>query len=640
MVPATPLLLAVIAGGYASTYLYDAGAPIRSRLAAGIVTSFAAVSLLGFGLAMVLGLGWTAVVVATTITAAPTLAFGISSVRQDFRTDLSRAIAWLRTSGREPRAVMSLVGALTGLWLVVALMSRAMLVRANGAIHTGDIHNIGDLPFHLTVVSRFVAGNNLPPEHPSFAGAPFTYPFLTDFLSAMLVTTGADLRTALVLPAVLGALALVVLLHQWTLELTSDVLAAWCAPVLLLLGGGVGWWTFAQEVWQSPDRTWAMLANLPHDYTIGTAGLRFGNVVTTLLIPQRGINLGMPLAIVVFRQWWLATREGSTPGSTRRMLAAGLIAGVLPLVHGHTYLVVMGMAGCLALLFPVWRAWISFLVIGGLVGAPQLLWLARGSVVNSASFVGWSFGWDRGEMDAVIFWLTNTGALIPILIWALVARDKQEVVPPGLRRFYLPFLLCFVVPNLVRLAPWVWDNIKILVYWFLASTPVVALVLARWYRAGRWLRTAAVGLALSLVASGALDLWRVWSRATEPEVLSSVAVEFARLTASATESDSTILHAPIHNHAVFLSGRRSFMGYPGHLWSQGLDSGPRERDLRAIYAGEADAANLLARHQIDYVVVGADERTYTKVDTTFLDQYPVVAEGGPYRLYRVTSSRE
>ncbi len=213
-------------------------------------------------------------------------------------------------------------------------------------------------------------------------------------------------------------------------------------------------------------------------------------MITTLLIPQRGINLALPLAVVVFRQWWLAAHDaaGRPNESVRRMLAAGVVAGLLPLIHGHTYMVVVGMAGCLALLLRMWPAWIAFVVVAAGLGLPQLLWLAKGSAVDSASFVGWQFGWDRGETGAVVFWLMNTGALIPIIVWALMARGESSGVPARLRRFYLPFLLCFVVPNVVRLAPWIWDNIKVLVYWFLASIPLVSLVLARWYRSGNWRR--------------------------------------------------------------------------------------------------------------------------------------------------------
>ncbi len=51
--------------------------------------------------------------------------------------------------------------------------------------------------------------------------------------------------------------------------------------------------------------------------------------------------------------------------------------------------------------------------------------------------------------------------------------------------FYIPFLLCFIIPNLVRLAPWDWDNIKILIYWFVGSLPFVALLLARLFESRR-----------------------------------------------------------------------------------------------------------------------------------------------------------
>ena len=642
MVSATAVLFAAITGGFASTYLYDPRAPLLTRWAAGTATGLAALSLTGFLAASLLGLGWPAVLVAAALSFAPAATFVVRAHRERLRADLSHGIAAIRARGRRPRAVAGAVVGIAAMAILWSIMDRAMIVRPTGAIFTGDVHNFGDLPFHLTVVSRFVANNNLPPEHPSFAGVPFTYPFLTDLLSALLVTIGADLRTAIVLPALLGVFAFVLLLHRWTLDLTNDALAACVAPILMLVGGGLGWWVFLQEAWQAPGNVGSLLSRLPHDYTIRETGLRFGNVITTLLIPQRGINLALPLAVVIFRQWWLADRDvaGTPKLSVRRMLAAGGVAGLLPLTHGHTYIVVVGMAGCLALLFRMWPAWIVFFVVAAGLGVPQLLWLAKGSAVASSSFVGWQFGWDRGATSPAVFWLMNTGALIPIIVWALVARGERSGVTARLRRFYLPFLLCFVVPNVVRLAPWIWDNIKVLAYWFLASTPIVSLVLARGYRAGSWRRVLAVVLLVSLTAAGTLDLWRVLSRATEHEVLTQPAVEFASLIASTAEGDATVLHAPIHNHSVALSGRRSFMGYPGHLGSQGLDFAVREREIRQMYAGGPDATRLFARHRIDYVVVGADERRFSDVNDAFFASYPIVARHGPYLLYRVTQRLE
>ena len=93
----------------------------------------------------------------------------------------------------------------------------------------------------------------------------------------------------------------------------------------------------------------------------------------------------------------------------------------------------------------------------------------------------------------VFFWLRNTGLLIPLLVAAFVWRGDGggRLVPGRLARFYVPFALCFVVPNLFQLSPWIWDNIKFMVWWHVASAVLVALLLARLWRMGPWPRVAA-----------------------------------------------------------------------------------------------------------------------------------------------------
>ncbi len=57
-------------------------------------------------------------------------------------------------------------------------------------------------------------------------------------------------------------------------------------------------------------------------------------------------------------------------------------------------------------------------------------------------------------------------------------EDGQESRGITLLLFYLPFVFCFVVSNVAKLAPWEWDNIKVLIYWFIGSIPFIALALA------------------------------------------------------------------------------------------------------------------------------------------------------------------
>ena len=145
------------------------------------------------------------------------------------------------------------------------------------------------------------------------------------------------------------------------------------------------------------------------------------------------------------------------------------------------------------------------------LGLPQIWWVSHASGVRGRTFLAWAVGWDRGEQNAVVFWLRNTGAFIPLVIAALVWRGDRPLLSRRQLLFYLPFTLCFIVPNVLRLAPWIWDNIKVLIYWFVASVPVVALVLARLSQGSAARFALAAALFVSMTLAGGLDLWRVAS---------------------------------------------------------------------------------------------------------------------------------
>jgi hypothetical protein len=319
------------------------------------------------------------------------------------------------------------------------------------------------------------------------------------------------------------------------------------------------------------------------------------------------------------------------------MIGAGVVAGLLPLVHAHSFVVLMLMGGCLALLFPRWRAWFIFFAVALLIAAPQMWWATRESAARAGSFFGWQFGWDRGQQDAFWFWFKNTGLFIPLLVGALAWRGRSgAVVPKRLLLFYLPFTLLFVISNAGKISPWVWDNIKVLYYWYIASVPLVALLLARLWRLHAAARVAAVVLLLTLTAAGALDVWRVVSKASEQREFDRAGIAFAEIIKTETPPRSLILHAPTYNHPVYLTGRRALMGYAGHLWSQGIDYAPREAELRRMYAGAPDAESLLAKHGVEYVVVSPLERTATRVNEQFFRRFTKVGETGGYSLYKVT----
>ncbi len=684
MIISLALLLLVTASGTLATYAYDDSGNFPARLCTGACTGIAALGLIGFIVASFLGLTPVAILFTLVVLATPTAFLKNPARRLVVQQDVMSAWRRVRECISHPSRIpfgyaifYSIVAVI--LWRA---FQRAMIDLPEG-IYTGILNNFGDLPFHISVISSFAYGNNFLPEDPTFAGVRFTYPFLTDFVSAIFLRCGADLRQSMFIENFVLALAFVGVLHRWALELLRDRLAAILTPILVFLNGGFGWillWPALQKY----NSTAEFLKSLPVSFTvIPETTWRWGNAVSALLIPQRGFLLGLPLAVIVFTQWWLAMGDAETRGhgdaagekktgterrgdaaKTRgkdnfrkartgskksnlrvprarispiaRMIAAGVIAGLLPLVHAHSFVAVMVVGAGIALLQRRWREWVTFAVVASAIALPQMWWSTHHSAVDATRFFDWQYGWDRGKENAVWFWLKNAGLFIPLTVAAVLWRGKHALVSRRLLLFLAPFSLCFIIPNVLKMAPWIWDNIKVLFYWWVASAPLVAMLLARLWRKGRALKLLGLGLFGCITLAGALDVGAIVLRSNQYQVFDSSGVAFAELVKEKTEPRALIIHAPVHNHPVFLTGRRSLMGYPGHIWTHGLDYTQRESEIRRIYAGGSDAPLLLQKYGVQYAVVGPHERDLMTVNDGFFSRFQVIGEVGGYRLYKIT----
>jgi hypothetical protein len=673
------LVLLVTAGGTLASYLYDEDVNFAARLCAGACIGIAVLGLAGFVLASFLGLTPLTILLALLITVAlPILFLRNPDLRAFVEQDLRSTSRSIRQAVGNPTGIQ--LGYTVFYFVVAAILWRAFqraMIETPEGIFTGLLNNFGDLPFHVSVITSFSFGNNFPPQDPTYAGVRFTYPFLTDFVSAIFVRCGADLRQSMFLENFVVALAFVGLMHRWALEMLRDKLAAIITPILVLLNGGLGW-ILLWDQWtkNNKDGLVGILQGLPPSFTvIPETTWRWGNAISTLLIPQRGFLLGLPLAVIVFTQWWLSAEEkrkrekreegkgkkrkklkkvhidepepvnpqhftlfpfSPIPQSMRRMIAAGVVAGLLPLVHAHSFVVVMVVGGCIALLQRRWRDWITFALVASVIALPQMWWSTHNSAVDAGKFFEWQFGWDHGQENPFWFWLKNTGLFIPLTLAALLWRhDGKPLVSRKLLVFYLPFTLCFIIPNVLKMAPWIWDNIKVLFYWWLASAPLVALLLARLWRQGIVKRAIAVCLVTCVTLAGGLDVAAIVLRSNEYGIFTAPGIQFAELIKREAAPQAVVIHAPVHNHPVFLTGRRSLMGYPGHVWTHGLEFGPRESEIRRVYAGAPDANAILRKYGVDYAVVSPLEKNIMNVNDQFFSSFQLVGEVGEYRLYKI-----
>ena len=745
------LILLAVMSGTLFTYFYDDtnDATTRGgvvwRIAAGCATGMAWLAIAGFGVASVMGMTGLTIIITAALVVMPAIMLMVvcPQLKTRVRND-ARVLFVSNGDGGRGSLVRRVV------WVVVAMVLLAVCLnvyyeRASG-IYTGFETNLGDMPFHVSIINGFAKGDNFPPQHTEFAGVPLTYPFLVDFVAALFVRAGATMGDALLMENFALMMAFVVLMATWGAEFARSEFdkseldkskfdkerhrnVGLVSVLLVLLSGGLGWAMFFRELWAGGlSNLFALLGNLSHHYTITGSQFRWGNAVVVLLVPQRSLLLGMPLFLIIVTLWWRVVRDGrddenfrfqisnfkseiehsgmsdqeakgsrqnkrrrtmhKTQGKdaglkdsnlkdagalsvsdgaawrwshdARRMLAAGVMTAMLPLIHAHCFLVVMGAAACLAVLFPVWRHWMIYFVAALTLALPQLVWAMNGSAVNTSDFIAWQVGWDSRTTNVFVFWFINAGLFLPLLIIAFVfavknfGKENAQGESDGRLAsswfisnravlFYVPFGLLFIATNLLKLSPWVWDNIKMIFCWYVVSVPMVALLIVKaWERAGdlkgmmRVASRVAVGAVfVVLTFAGTLDVWRAVSGAMPQQLFTTEAQSFARVIEARTAPQSLILHAPTYNHPTYITGRRTLVGYPGHLWTHGLDYIARENEIKRIYANALDRRALIAKYDINYIVVGLDERATMKVDEALFNDYKLVGEVGDYRLYEV-----
>lgn len=510
-----------------------------------------------------------------------------------------------------------------------SLIAPKLLIRRADGLYTGIINAYGDVAWHLANITAFAEGQTTPPENPILAGTRLTYPFLANFLSAILLKSGASLPTSVTVPALVMIPLLLTLLYCFARELTGSKLAAIITLLLFLFGGAVLGWTRLPGDWQTSHVSLIeFLAHLPaRDYSgVGTdeQGFHFLNPVTTLLLPQRSFLFALPLALIIL----LLLLPGQPPNPAR-YLAAGVAAGILPLFHAHTVLALLPAVTSFFILDNKQRKnWIFFALPTLAIGLPEVLYYLRGQE-EAGSFMRWGPRWLAGERNILWYWFINTGLLIPTTIVGLFLKINKAT-----KALAISGLLIFIVANLFLFAPWTWDNFKLFVYFFLFILPLVGsvTVLALQQKTYPVLRAAVmIVLAFHMLSAG-LDIWKLaLPTAREWQEWDTLGLAFAEQVKETTKAGERVLTAANHNSPVVLAGRPRYLGFAAHVWSHGGDPWKREAAVKDFYEGRLETLPDL---QPAYVVVSPQERgAYPGL--VIRPTWQVVTQVGEYQLYKL-----
>jgi hypothetical protein len=643
---AVVFLAACAAAGFCITYL--AGVPLNfeERAVFGTVLGAMAVAAFTFiASLMVRDVAVLTVMVglaAAVVAAAVGLLCGRAHIGVDWNDARRRWTSPWRTPGHPwPLLAVLLV---CGAW-TVHFAHQAYVYTPTG-LYAGYVNIWGDWAAHLSFAGSFAYGHNFPPEYPIDPGHRLGYPFMIDFYAADLVPLGLSLTEALTATSAMLGLALPGVLYLAAMRFTAGRAAAAIAVFVFLLSGGLG---FVYLLGDLHRDGLAVLAHLPREYTLNRdVDLQWLNPVLAYLVPQRSTLFGFSLALILLVVLWLAVRErlGWQP-----FIFAGLVAGVLPVFHVHAYGTVVALAAFWAL-FNLRREWIGFFAPALLIGAPILVWMwppDNTSICGNLpsidryciepgwmTFTDWQgYGvWLFGPAF-IWFWVWNTSLLLPLVV---AGHFMRRWFPTAFPNWFAPMWLWFVVPNVIVLQPWVWDNTKFFIFWALIGSIVVGGLLAGLWRRGPGSAIAAAGAIVLLCLSGSLDLLR----ASEFDVSAVLFTDAGGLKVADwvrhnTSPTAVFAVADEHNSPIpTLSGRRELIGYPGWLWTYGLaDYLQKGADDKLILDGDPSALALARKYHIDYVMIGPQELP-RGANRAYWDEHgTLVYDDGGYAVYRV-----
>ncbi len=522
-------------------------------------------------------------------------------------------------------------------WMLVCLLSTLivpkLLFATDTGLSTGILNAYGDVAWHTANITAFSQGQSFPPQNPILAGSPLIYPFLSNFLSGVLMIAGAPLQASIVLPAFFLIPLIFTLMYCFVRDMNGGNKAAgWIGFLLFLFGGATfGWTHFAHDLKESGLPLAEFLLKLPARDYVGSGGdpdkYVFLNPLTSLFLPQRSFLFGIPLALSL-----LLLVTSDKLNRRRHFLAAGILAGILPLFHAHTILALVPVIILLVIRYP-YKEWVYFFTSALVIGLPGVLYYQIGTT-GEHSFFRFEPRWMAGDLPLYLFWIKNTGLLILLGVIGMLAPapHKSRVLAVG-------GTLLFIVANIFLFAPWAWDNFKIFIYWFIFVLPVIA-----WCAALIWnkfnyplARLALIAVLLLHTSSAALDLWKLsLPEGNTWQEWPTDGITTAQLIQSTTKPGESIVTAPVHDSPVVLAGRPIYLGFPGHIWSHGGNYAGREAAIESLYT-TGQIPTWPDTHVPTYIFVGPQEK-YKYKDISIPTDWQLVFIHKDYSLYRLPAS--
>lgn len=553
-----------------------------------------------------------------------------------FTRAMRNSLEWRAPGGVRPwdwSELTVLTFVLFAAWKHFAWLMPSVPTVGTPAVTTLSLTNYGDLPLHLNYIRALASGIDFLPINPIFAGDSLRYPFGANLYNALWECLGFHTIGHLFLTGVAMTVA--------TLVLLRELGGVWAMSAFFLAGGAI----------------------------TGVNELDWKNLFLSVWITQRGILWALPIGLMLLMYLRAHLSEYSRLPQ-RAVGGLGRMWGVLPFFHAHAFVAVS------VLLFLLVRC-----DFGSLLSSKKtkeflsrffyrnraLYWavvpasffiiyvtdgLSRASVVRMKWL--WTLPADsRIEKILNWFWINfgySLGALflmmLGLLLYERVERRNAliEERRNGWEKEAFTYLACFACGLVVMLAPWEWDNIKILIWPWILCFGLIGrryLLLADRRPSWIWQGLAIVGVIVAF-HRGAIVLTESWKNPQQKspvlwslDQLANAETVLTKISPKAVFAAAT---SPVHPLSYF--GRIRVMGYPGHLWSHGIDYAETEKHLDDFMNGSPDWIEKAKKLKLTHVYWGPDERSkWGSAPRVWQERLARVAKSGEHEIFEFKEAK-
>lgn len=438
-------------------------------------------------------------------------------------------------------------------------------------------HNLGDMALHLNLIHRWANGGAFWPENPFLSGAAFAYHPGMDLWNALLRFAGIPIPEGLRWAGLLGAAATAAALWRW---------GRGFAIAGFLFAGGIG--------------SLSYFSALQADTTL--TDIAWKNPFLTMFVTQRGWLYSLPAGLVLMTVW-RAELTGDGRGSRLPVPAQVALYATMPFFNAPAFLFLSALLAACAIVG--WRAGRArmFITTGiaSLIPATWLVWTVTARF-TAPSALRFAPGWMQ-EDGGLLFWVQNFGLFLPLTLAlgvVLLSRPDTNPVP---KTFFAIGTGTLAFSFLFLIAPWAWDNTKLILWGYLCLLPFL------WERMiaplPKWARNA---ICILLFAAGAVTLVAGLDARHGYRLIERNELADMQMTLRHMPPNARLACAGGYDHPALLLGQPVTLGYEGHLSSQGLDYESVQRDLNNLMNGTNGWRQAARRLGVRYLFWGKREK--------------------------------